>query len=342
MVRSAVRWISGAEKWAGWPKLEGGPEMETLLTVLVAQYRPDPQALRRTLASLAMQTTRDFAVVLADDGSPQNFFADSQAYLAEHGITAVQTVAMPENGGTVCNILHAAQKVSTRWILTLSPGDYLYDQDTLAWWLQRLQTDAPRVAFAKQAYYTSGVEPTPAPGETPFDRTPYDPAHYQPDVIKRNLLLYDDGISGCGMVYERDLLVEALQILAGHVRLAEDFSVRLFAVQGIPIQRYDRLTTWYEYGEGVSTNESARQRMAAEWRAMVELLYQQYPKDRTVRLAHAYFFNDRHKSRLVRGLVGRLIVPQNAPFKKAQRSWQPPVNGDEATLRAIYAAASQP
>lgn len=117
--------------------------METLLTVLVAQYRPDPQALRRTLASLAMQTTRDFAVVLADDGSPQNFFADSQAYLAEHGITAVQTVAMPENGGTVCNILHAAQKVSTRWILTLSPGDYLYDQDTLAWWLQRLQTDAP-------------------------------------------------------------------------------------------------------------------------------------------------------------------------------------------------------
>ena len=65
-------------------------------------------------------------------------------------------------------------------------------------------------------------------------------------MIKRNLLLYDDGISGCGMVYERDLLVEALQLLAGHVRLAEDFSVRLFAVQGVPIRRYDRLTTWYE------------------------------------------------------------------------------------------------
>ena len=40
--------------------------MEKMLTVLVAQYRPDPQALRRTLASLAMQATRDFAVVLAD------------------------------------------------------------------------------------------------------------------------------------------------------------------------------------------------------------------------------------------------------------------------------------
>ncbi|WP_295342286.1 glycosyltransferase [uncultured Subdoligranulum sp.] len=316
--------------------------MEKLLTVLVAQYRPDPDALRRTLASLAMQTTRDFAVVLADDSSPQPFFEESRSYLAAHGITDVQALRMQENGGTVMNILSAALRVETRWVLTLSPGDYLYDAETLAWWLERLQADAPRVAFGKQAYYTPKPEPTPAPGETPFDRTPYDPAHYDAVAIKRNLLLYDDGISGCGMVYERDLLLDALHTMAGHVRLAEDFSVRLFAVRGIRIQRYDRLTTWYEYGEGVSTNENARRRMAAEWRAMVELLHREYPKDRTVKLAYAYFFNDQHKSRLVRGVIGRLIVPQNAPFKKAQRSWQPPTNGDAAKLRAIYETAAQP
>lgn len=315
--------------------------MDKLLTVLVAQYRPDPDALRRTLASLAMQTTREFAVVLADDGSPQDFFVQSQAFLAAQGITDVQCIAMRQNGGTVCNLLNALQHIATRWVLTLSPGDYLYDEETLAWWLGRLQADAPRVAFARQAYYTPEPVPTPAPGETPFDRTPYDPAHYDTGTIKRNLLLYDDGISGCGMVYERDLFAEALEKMAGRVRLAEDFAVRMFAVQGIPIRRYDRLTTWYEYGAGVSTNESARQRMAAEWRAMVELLHEAYPGDRTVRLAHAYFFNDRHKSRLVRGLVGRLIVPQNAPFKKAQRAWQPPVNGEDARLQEIYRAAAQ-
>ncbi len=316
--------------------------MEKILTVLVAQYRPDAAALRRTLASLVLQDTRDFAVVLADDGSPQNYFAESTAYLAAHGITGVQAVAMPQNDGTVCNILHALQKVTTRWVLTISPGDYLYDAGTVRWWLERLQADVPRVAFARQAYYTAQPDPAPVPGETPFDRSPYDPARYDGATIKRNLLLYDDGISGCGMVYERDLLTEALQTMAGQVRLAEDFSLRLFAVQGVRIQRYDRLTSWYEYGGGVSTNETARQRMAAEWRAMVELLHRQYPKDRTVRLAYAYFFNDRHKSRLVRGLVGRLIVPQNAPFKKAQRAWQPPNNGDAALLRRIYDTAVQP
>lgn len=313
--------------------------MENLLTVLVAQYRPDPAALRRTLASLVLQDTRDFAVVLADDGSPQDFFAESRAYLAAHGIRNVQTVKMPQNGGTVLNILGGVQRVATRWVLTISPGDFLYDDRTLSWWLERLQADAPRVAFGRQAYFTPGNPPRPTAGETPFDRTPYDPARYDAKTVKRNLLLYDDGISGCGLVYERDLLADALQQMAGHVRLAEDFSVRLFAVEGIRIQRYDRLTVWYEYGGGVSTDEKARQRMAAEWQAMVELLYRAYPHDTTVRLAHAYFFNERHKSRLIRGLVGRLIVPQNAPFKKAQHAWQPPVNGDAARLQAVYKAA---
>ena len=38
------------------------------ITIVILQYRPDAAALRHTLASLAMQDTRDFAVVLGDDG----------------------------------------------------------------------------------------------------------------------------------------------------------------------------------------------------------------------------------------------------------------------------------
>ena len=153
------------------------------------------------------------------------------------------------------------------------------------------------------------------------------------------MLLYDDGISGAGLVYEREFLVQALEKMAGRVLLAEDFAARLFAVENIPMVGYDRCIAWYEVGTGVSTNEGARARMLRDWRAMVELLRELYPKDRTVRLAYEYYFNDRHKSRLVRGLVGRLIVPQNAPFKKAQHAWVPPVNGDIQELKQIYESA---
>ncbi len=51
----------------------------------------------------------------------------------------------------------------------------------------------------------------------------------------------------------------------------------MFAVQGIQITRYDRLTVWYEYGGGVSTDARARERMLGEWRAMLALLLGEIP-----------------------------------------------------------------
>lgn len=334
--RSEVPWILERENGADERSKLNVPQ----ITIVILQYRPDAAALRRTLASLAMQDTRDFAVVLGDDGSAQDYFAESRAYLAAHGITDVQTTKLQPNGGTVKNARNAVRAAATRWVLMLSPGDFLYDSETLRWWLGRLQADEPRVAFGRQAYFTPDP-PQPTAGETPFDRTPYDPAHYDAKAIRRNLLLYDDGISGAGLVYERALFLSALDKMADHVRLAEDFSLRLFAVQGVRITRYDRLTVWYEYGGGVSTDAVARARMLGDWRAMLEVLRAEYPRDRTVRLAYEYYFNDRRKSRLVRGLVGRLIVPQNCPFKKAQRAWQPPTNGDKAKLRTVYEFAEK-
>ena len=313
------------------------------LSILLVQYRPDEGELRRTLASLLRQSCRDFELVVADDGSDEDFFPLTRKILAENGFTGAKFVKLTPNGGTVKNVLNGAKQAAGKWVFTVSPGDYLYDADTVAWLLEVLHRDAPRVAFGRLACYTDrNGTPIRRPGDAPFDRTPYRPGAYDAKTAKRNMLLYDDGISGAGLVYERELLVQALEKMAGRVLLAEDFAARLFAVENIPIVGYDRCIAWYEVGTGVSTNEGARARMLRDWRAMVELLRELYPKDRTVRLAYEYYFNDRHKSRLVRGLVGRLIVPQNAPFKKAQHAWVPPVNGDIQELKQIYESALGP
>ena len=313
------------------------------LSILLVQYRPDEGELRRTLASLLRQSCRDFELVVADDGSDEDFFPLTRKILAENGFTGAKFVKLTPNGGTVKNVLNGAKQAAGKWVFTVSPGDYLYDTDTVAWLLEVLRRDAPRVAFGRLACYADrNGAPIQRPGDAPFDRTPYRPGAYDAKTAKRNMLLYDDGISGAGLVYERELLVQALEKMAGRVLLAEDFAARLFAVENIPIVGYDRCIAWYEVGTGVSTNEGARARMLRDWRAMVELLRELYPKDRTVRLAYEYYFNDRHKSRLVRGLVGRLIVPQNAPFKKAQHAWVPPVNGDIQELKQIYESALGP
>lgn len=317
--------------------------MTQTLSIILAQYYPDKTQLRHTLDSLLMQDTYDFELIIADDGSPEDYWNDTRAYLAAHGFTNVRLSKNKVNQGTVTNMLHAVELASGQWIAGISPGDYVYDASTIRWVLDMLRKDAPKVAFGKAAYYRQEGDGTlvQLPGETPFDRTPYDADHYDNKTIRRNVLLYDDGISGVETMYDRALFLDALQKMNGRVRFAEDFATRMFAVRGVPIRCYDRILRWYEYGTGVSTNEKARARMETDWRAMLTLLRELYPKDRLVRFAWEYYHNDRRKSRLVRGLVGRLVVPQNCAFKKAQRSWQPPVNGDLAELKKIYAYAEE-
>ena len=57
------------------------------LSILLVQYRPDEGELRRTLASLLRQSCRDFELVVADDGSDEDFFPLTRKILAENGFT---------------------------------------------------------------------------------------------------------------------------------------------------------------------------------------------------------------------------------------------------------------
>ena len=179
------------------------------LSILLVQYRPDEGELRRTLASLLRQSCRDFELVVADDGSDEDFFPLTRKILAENGFTGAKFVKLTPNGGTVKNVLNGAKQAVGKWVFTVSPGDYLYDADTVAWLLEVLRRDAPRVALAAGLLRDRNGAPIQCPGDAPFDRTPYRPGTYDAKTAKRNMLLYDDGISGAGLVYERKLLVQA-------------------------------------------------------------------------------------------------------------------------------------
>ena len=105
------------------------------LSILLVQYRPDEGELRRTLASLLRQSCRDFELVVADDGSDEDFFPLTRKILAENGFTGAKFVKLTPNGGTVKNVLNGAKQAAGKWVFTVSPGDYLYDADTVAWLL---------------------------------------------------------------------------------------------------------------------------------------------------------------------------------------------------------------
>ena len=303
-----------------------------MLSIIVAQYEPDRAALERTLFSILTQDDQDFELIIADDGSRSTLFDSTKALLQKYGRDA-QLLTMPENQGTVWNVWNAVSHARGTWVYAISPGDYLYDAGTVRWIKERCREDDISAAFGKAAHYTQVPQLRQLPGQTPFDTGCYDPQHYRADQIKRNMVLYDDGVSGACAFYRKSVLLEALAAMKGRVRYAEDFAFRLFAVQGIHIHCYDRVICWYEQGTGVSASQP---RMQKDWKAMLLLLKERYPKDRIVYLANLYFFNDERKSRILRGLIGRTIVPQWLPFKRMQKNYHPPVNGRMEELMRIY------
>lgn len=303
-----------------------------MLTIIVVQYEPNWEKMERTLLSIVQQSDQNFELVIADDGSKKNLFQKARKWLESRGRHAVY-LALDQNRGTVWNLWNAVSHASGKWVYSISPGDYLYDSATVAWIKAVCEQDQLCAGFGRAAYYTDTPRLRCLPGQTPCDRTCYRKGSYRPDVIKRHLLLYDDGISGACVFYRRDLLLAALNKMKGHVQYAEDFSLRMFAVQGIPINCYDRNICWYEADCGVSKSKEI---MQADWRAMLLVLRKNYPRDLTVRLAALYYFNEEQRSRILRGIVGRLIVPQWIPLKQKQKHFQPPVNGKLEILQDLY------
>ena len=134
------------------------------LTIVILQYRPDAAALRRTLASLTMQDTRDFAVVLGDDGSAQDYFAESRAYLAAHGITDVQTAKLIPNGGTGYRFNNEGNHVSYRCdvkrVTTIN-----FDRNKI----RKMCADLSKKSDETSAALDAALVNTPVEYEAPFD-----------------------------------------------------------------------------------------------------------------------------------------------------------------------------
>lgn len=303
-----------------------------MLSIVVVQYEPDRAALERTLLSILTQDDQDFELIIADDGSRNKRFDSTRALLNKYGREA-QLLTLPENRGTVWNLWNGVSHAGGTWVYAISPGDYLYDAGTVRWIKACCRRDDVWAAFGKAAYYTQEPQLRQLPGQTPFDRSCYSAEHYRPQTIKRNMLLYDDGISGACAFYRTSLLRQALEEMKGRVRYAEDFSLRMFSVEKIHIHCYDRVICWYEDNTGVSSSQA---RMLKDWKAMLRLLREKFPRDRMVCLANLYFFNDERRSKILRGLIGHTIVPQWLPFKRKQKAYQPPVNGRIEELERIY------
>ncbi len=272
-------------------------------SVIVLNYHPDKDKLFATLRSILCQKDVSFEIILADDGSPDPLQQEIDAFMASHNFTEYQLVLHEHNGGTVRNFYDGLTKATGKYIKPISPGDCLYDDQTLATVFRYMEKEDARLIFGDMVYY---YEDQIFNIKTPLIESIYH--KHQIRKIQKHQMIYSQYISGASVFYERTLLEQGLQTILDTVIYAEDTMLQLFSAQGIQTHHLPQFVVWYEYGTGLSTDPQQKisPRLKNDFYRFYQLLRQLYPHNPYLKRTHRMWRIVMEKGR-VRNIIRKLI-----------------------------------
>ena len=103
------------------------------ISVICLTYNSPLQKLKTTLDSILKQEDISMELIIA--GSLDNHRRDIEEYFINKNFTDYKLVLNEENRGTVCSLLSGMLVAEGEYYKGISPGDRLYEKDTLKKWL---------------------------------------------------------------------------------------------------------------------------------------------------------------------------------------------------------------
>ena len=227
----------------------------SLVTVCVLTYNPDWTKFRNTLKSIICQKGVDFDIVISDDGSKENCFDKAEEYLKANNFFAYRFVANQQNQGTVKNTVSALQNVESKYVKLISPGDFLYDENVLAEFVDFAEKNPAAAYFGNAVYYSvdsNDVVKIHADKYDPWDLAPWIENNYK--KIRRNYFYRRNYILGASVFCQRKYLYDYLNLLKDIIKYTEDMFLMYGIANGDNILYVDKNIVFYEYGSGLSAN----------------------------------------------------------------------------------------
>jgi len=196
------------------------------IAVLLVTYNPDWNKFRRTLYSIISQKNVEISLIIADDGSENDCFDFAEGYLKNNGFTSYKFVKNIKNLGTVKNILSGLSIINEKYVKLISPGDFLYDEDTLAEFCDFAEKNPAAFYFGNMFYYSLDKDNSITIYEdkkNPRDLRPW--KKMDAKKIRWNYLVNRDYVCGAVSVYNTQKLSEYLMRISSFVKFAEDCSM---------------------------------------------------------------------------------------------------------------------
>lgn len=273
-------------------------------SVIVCCYNPTVERLKETIISIVKQEDCSVQVVIADDGSKNNYLEEIKEWNSQfEGIEFIYSI-LPENKGTVINLLCALKLASSEVVKTISPGDYLFSTRTLRDYLDCYKESNADIIIGDVIYYKDFDHLVP-------DKMPHCFMTYSNRYMARNILVFNDHLHGAGFFVKRQSAIAKLEKIVGRVRLAEDISlVNLALLSNENIQHLSKKVVWYEYGTGISNIKSPNSPMRVDSTALWNYMGEAYDISDITRNRQLYFSDKSliEKSIIIPGYLGYLVT----------------------------------
>ena len=234
------------------------------VTILILTYNSSWKSLKRTIESVLSQENVCFQIVIADDGSKEDYMQKAEEYFKLNNFKFYVLVKNKENAGTVKNTISGLKQSKGRYTKLISPGDRLLKKDTLKKWVDFV--DGHEWSFS-DAIYCDVYENVITKKSFPQNTDIYIKGS---DLDKRwNYVVVGDIALGAATIGKTDLILNYCERLSnGGVKLAEDNIWRLMMFDGLVGQYYPEKTIIYEYGSGISTckNSKMKVKLKEDWK----------------------------------------------------------------------------
>ena len=271
------------------------------ITVVVASYNPKWEKLRSTIQSALLQKNICIELIIADDGSKIDYHEKVDELVKKYGLKDYTFLSSEKNHGTVKNIIRAVKIARGKYIRIISPGDYLYNDNSLSDWYLYMEQNGYSVSFGGGVYYNDdeGRCNIIESYSSPRNLFLYEGKRNE-HAIRKHYLQLDDMALGAAFLTEKDILLKYLTLLCDKVRLGEDFLYKLMVFDKIRLHYYAFPVVWYEVGHGISssTNGKYDAQMLSDWKNTNRIMLSMEAKDRYAKKIQRYFkFNESIKNK---------------------------------------------
>lgn len=270
---------------------------EVKISVIVVTYNPDKEKLIRTLYSIVRQKNICFEIVISDDGTKDFDEVLVRKYFSSVNFTNYKIVTHERNQGTVLNYKDGVDNCKGEYVYGISPGDFLYNEDTLHSIYEFVNKYKIDICFGKANYYRY------EDNRIKQEKTVY-PKWPEIFNLKQNKSFSDiaffSGQQPIGASYLRRKTVaqKYLAYIAGNVKYVEDYpSTALYLLDNNKIYYYGKPCVWYEVGTGISTNSSDiwRKRMDVDEAEVKEIMFSLHPENTILKVKYNKNLSNRLK-----------------------------------------------